>query len=134
MTTQSPEKLINECAAVDFGNLKIYGVLTGDVTDTQKHTRYEFTSKGNPKKFTMCTALWRGYVSTYRITRDGELVLERIEYPFTKNAEPDSVCEKAVGDFWLDMREGFLKRKIYVPFVLGKLLTNRDKWVTFEKT
>lgn len=78
----------------------------------------------HPSKVVQCTALWRGYVSAYRLTVDGSLVLTRLVYPFTEDAAPDEANEALRGDFWLDLRDDFLLDGIRVQFRQGRIVVD----------
>src|SRR3954463_9554263 len=65
------------------------------------------------------TALWRGYVSAYRLGANGRLALVRFECPLTPQIAPDAVEELLVGDFWIELRERFMGDGIRVPFRNG---------------
>jgi hypothetical protein len=108
--------------------MRLYGIVVGDLDDPKSRTSYAFTSTREPPKTTMFSALWRGYVATYRLTADGTLVLERREYPLAKGTPPDVLHEPLRGDFWLDLRESFFGAGVLVPFVEGKIQTDRSLW------
>jgi hypothetical protein len=131
MTMQAPEVLESEAGAPDFPNLKLVGIQIGDIDDPRSSKNYPFAHKGQPSKTTMCTALWRGYVSAYRLRADGRLTLVRFEYPFTPEIAPDDVEEVLVGDFWLDLRESLLGDGIRVPFRDGRLVIDQTQWRPF---
>jgi len=128
MTMQAPEVLIVEPGAIELPPMKLFSVLVGNIDDPKSLSGYKFATRGNPDKMVMCTALWRGYVSTYRLTASGTLVLERLEYPFTKDAAPDEVHEELHGDFWLDLREWFMGDGVRVPFVDGRVQADQSLW------
>lgn len=132
MTMQAPEVLERDDGAVELPPLKLFGVLVGDIDDPSSSKTYPFMRKGDPSKVTMCTALWRGYVSVYRLRANGHLVLERIEYPFTPGAAPDSVNEVLSGDFWIELREWFMGGGIRVPFQDGRIVSKTSEWRRFE--
>jgi hypothetical protein len=91
-------------------------------------SRYNFVSAGDPEKMVECSALWRGYVSSYRLRADGKLVLEKFEYPFSDDAAPDQVHEILQGDFWIDLREWFMGEGFRVPFVDGVIQSDKALW------
>jgi hypothetical protein len=128
MTTQLAEVLVVDPGAIELPQMKLFGVIVGNIDDLESWSGYKFTATGDPSKMTMCTALWRGYVSTYRLKVDGTLVLERLEYPYTDGATPDEVQEPLRGDFWLDLREWFMGNGVKVPFVNGKVQVNQSLW------
>lgn len=128
MTQQLAEKLLVDPGAAELPQMQLFGVIVGDIDDPKSWSGYRFTSKGDPKKTSACTALWRGWVSTYRLKADGTLSLERLEYPYTDGAAPDQVSETLTGDFWLDLRESFMGAGTRVPFVAGRIEPDRSKW------
>ncbi|MBT3015947.1 MAG: hypothetical protein KME63_09410 [Candidatus Thiodiazotropha sp. (ex Clathrolucina costata)] len=134
MTNQRSDDLINEHSEIEFGELRVYGVAIGDIT--QNHgwgDKYEFISAPNPTKGVMCSALWRGYVSHYKLTSSGDLILEYFEYPLDKNKKPDVVNEKLKGNFWLIMKETFRGERTYVPFRSGKVVSAKAEWINEKK-
>ncbi len=50
MTAQFSDRLINECAEVDFSELHLYGVLVGDIKKRKDIKPYTFLQKENPEK------------------------------------------------------------------------------------
>jgi len=128
MTTQAPEILVVEPGAIELPAMELYGITVGNIDDPKSCTSYKFATTGSKEKMTMCTALWRGYVSTYRLKADGSLTLEKLEYPFSKGVEPDEVNEVLQGDFWLDLREWFMGDGMKIPFVEGKVVADRTQW------
>ena len=134
MTNQRSDDLINEFPEIEFGNLRVFGVATGDIT--QNHgwgIDYKFKSEPNPTKGVMCSSLWRGYVSHYKLLSNGTLILEYFEYPLDKNQRPDIVNEELEGDFWVVMKETFRGERTYVPFRSGKVVSNKSEWVNEKR-
>ena len=132
MTTQSPEKLINDCPDIDFGQLKLYGIVTGDVVDPYQNGKYPLENPPDPpgdqKTF---SALWRGYIAHYRLDHDGRLTLESYTYPNSHSLGRKNrtvVNERLLGDFWLVMRRAFKSPSTYVPFRDGLIITDRSQW------
>ncbi len=128
MTTQLAEILVADPGAIELPNMQLFGVITGDINKPRSCSRYNFVTAGDPAKMVACSALWRGYVSSYRLRADGMLVLEKLEYPFTDNAAPDQVHEVLQGDFWLDLREWFMGEGFRVPFVDGVIQSDKALW------
>lgn len=132
MTIQAPERLERDDGAAELPPLKLYGVVVGDIDKPESSGGYPFMAKGDPSKMTLCTALWRGYVSGYRLRADGSLVLERFEYPFTPGAAPDLAHEVLAGDFWIELREWFMGSGVRVPFREGRIVQDVSEWRNFE--
>ena len=128
MTMQLPEHLVVDEGAVRLPTMQLFGVLVGNIDNPKSWSGYKFSATGNPEKITMCTALWRGYVSTYRLRADGSLTLELLEYPYSDNATPDEVNESLKGNFWLDLRAGFLGDGVRVPFIDGLIQADSSFW------
>lgn len=108
--------------------MELYGVIIGDIDKPNSWSRYKFNTAGDSSKMVECSALWRGYVSTYRLRDNGTLVLEKLEYPFSDDAAPDHVQEILQGDFWIDLREWFMGEGFRVPFIDGVIQSNRALW------
>lgn len=119
MTHQLAEILERDEGAPPLPMLSLYGVYAGDKDHPGLRERYLCVVRPDLSKVTQCTALWRGHVSAYRLTVDGRLILTRLVYPFTEDAAPDEANETLQGDFWLDLREGFLHDGIRVQFRQG---------------
>lgn len=129
MTMQCPEVLIVESGAVEVPPMQLFAILVGDMDNPKFWARYKFTTTGDPSKMVMCTALWCGYISTYRLRADGTLTLERLEYPFTEGAPADEVKEVLTGDFWLDLRKSFMGGdEVKIPFIDGKIQADQSLW------
>ena len=131
MTNQRSDKLVNECSSVALGDLKPYAVAAGDIrTNHGWGNRYAFKTAASPSQNAdRVTSLWRGYVSVYRLCSEGRLVLEKFEYPFEKNRKPDVVNELLEGDFFLVMKSQFRGPRTYIPFKMGVVISDKDKWV-----
>lgn len=88
-----------------------------------------FSAKAVPDPGIRCSALWRGYVSVYRLNGAGRLMLECFEYPFHKGRPDDPVGEELVGDFWPVLKESFFANRTYIPFSDGTVIKDRSCWV-----
>lgn len=128
MTNQLPETLIIESGAIEVPAMMLYGVIAGSPDASASGGPYVFSTKGNKAKMRVCSALWRGYVATYRLRPDGMLLLEKLAYPLTPGAAPDEVHETLCGDFWLDFRESFYGDGVQVPFIDGKVVGDQSQW------
>jgi hypothetical protein len=135
MTAQIPEELINDNPEIDFEGLDLYDIVVWD--ETKKGLRsYPFLTKPSKEKFVGCTALWRGRIGTYRLTRDNELIFEKMRYPSfaigtpMKEKEPDDCFEKLQGCFWLVFGDIFHGRQksFFAPFVDGRLIVDKALW------
>jgi len=135
MTVQMPNTVINECTEIDFSDLHLYAVLTGDIVSKENTAPYPFLQKANQEKVNVFSACWNGYTSKYKITKSKELILIGFQYPalLPEQIEPDKIYEVAVGDFWLDMRPSFFEGFVYVPFKGGIIITDKKEWVFRKK-
>lgn len=130
MTAQIPDKLHNDCAAVDLTGLSLYRI-TADAP--HKPHRWEggchqLAAQATPDPGIRCTALWSGYLSVYRLAADGGLTLEAFEYPFHRGRRPEWVGERLRGDFWLALRRSFFDFNVYVPCRDGRVVVDRAQW------
>ena len=133
MTAQFSEKFINNHQDVNFDGFNLYSVSLSKPMDYKNWVGYSFKQKATSKKLNVFTACWRGYISVFELSESGELILIRFEYPaltFEISTEPDSVYEKLQGDFWLEFRAGFFGEKLFVPFIEGKIVTDKNKWIS----
>ncbi len=188
MTAQMSEKIDNQCDKVNFDGLLLYSIATGewalrdekfnfplvdfnnhslDEWKTQKGPRgeYKFNISPTPSDDLMRTNLWRGYISQYKLSPEGELYLEKYVYPLERSnllfefydkclkveeklweekreqwqeeyeylltkggRPPDIVNEKLTGNFWLVFRKYYEGGNIYVPFIDGKIVLDRNEW------
>ncbi|MCG8093229.1 MAG: hypothetical protein JAZ17_06305 [Candidatus Thiodiazotropha endolucinida] len=120
---------------IDFDGYALFSICVGDPTDYKNYKVYPFEQKGDPEKCAVCSACWRGYVSVYELEPSGEIRLVKFEYPFGRTPrEPDEVGEKLKGDFWLNLRTEFFGDKLFVPFVNGKIVTDKSKWLAVSRT
>lgn len=133
MTAQSPDKLDNAYPDIDFGPLKLYRVVTGDIQSNSGWGEpYPFSSPptlpGDQRSF---SSLWRGYVSHFRLSADGTLTLLSYTYPNSPSLgrnNRQTVNETLVGAFWLVMKPAFRAPRTYVPFHDGIIVLDRSEW------
>lgn len=128
MTSQCPDILIVDTDSISLPDMQLYGVHVGDIDRPRGSSGYAFKTSPNEKKMTECSALWRGYVSVYRLKENGVLALERMEYPFSEGVGPDQVNEILKGDFWVELRVWFMGDKVRVPFQNGRVQLDRSTW------
>lgn len=128
MTNQVPDILIVDSGAIELPAMELYGIVAGNLDEPASRGPYLFVTKANKAKTTICSALWHGYVSTYRLGPDGSLTLEQLAYPFTRGVAPDEVHEILCGDFWLDLRTSFTGDGVQVPFANGKIIEDQTRW------
>lgn len=148
MTAQIPEKLINDCQAINISGLNLYYVLSEFSKSERIGKPYQLTHRASKTSSGFGTALRRGYVSCYRLTHDGRLILEAFEYPkgpaggvhefgnlfgtlditAARNYR-EQVSETLVGDFWLVLGSTFFGSRTYIPFRNGIVITNQSDWI-----
>jgi hypothetical protein len=136
MTIQFSDRLSNECEEVDLWDFGLYGVRVGDITTNHGWGEpYPLQALPTDEKRKVMTCNWRGYICAYRLRFDGELILERFEYPaiLPEVIEPDLVEEKLTGDFWLVMKEQFSGLRTYIPFKDGHIVTDKSQWIVEER-
>lgn len=130
MTTQVSDQLINNYIEIDFGDLHPYGVAVGNVQSNNGWgIPYPFKNVPSPSEERV-SFLWRGYISVYQLNSDGQLILEKYEYPnLGGKREPDLVNEILDGDFYLIMKTEFRGVRTYIPFRGGRIVPNPDEWI-----
>ena len=130
MSEQLPEKLHNDCQEIDFGDLKLYAIVHGKRANKPRWSnQYPFIHRSKPSNEAVCSVLWRGCVAHFRLLADGRLRLERYEYPYDPRQPAEAVDEILQGHFWLLMKSSFFGDCTYVPFVDGRIVTDRERWV-----
>ena len=131
MTAQAADNLINDHPAVDFGGLHLHGIIRGNIHSNNGWGEpYRFTNPADPPKdVPRCSALWRGYVATFRLATDGQLELLEYSYPLSlSKARKQAVKETLTGDFWLVMKHNFFGPRTYVPFRDGRIVEDQSEW------
>ena len=137
MTAQIPDKLVNDHPRVKLDGLHLYGVGRGDVrTRYGWGDRYDFaTPPAPPADVPRCSALWRGYVATFRLHPDGRLELVGYDYMLSSGRRrPHPVGEWLSGDFWLVLKPSFFGPRTYLPYLAGLVVEDESAWVREPKT
>ena len=147
MTAQVADKLPNAHSRIDFGELRMYGLIrqdpseencwSGVLGDVFDHARPPRKQTG-----TYCTACYRGYVASHLLNADGTLTLLGYEYMHPEDAavqgkvatpidvEKDPVNERVPGDFWMVLRLRFSDGPTtFVPFRDGHIIEDRRQWI-----
>ena len=157
MTAQIPDQLINECSDVNLAGLFLYAIITEDIQSNHGWgISYPFKHKPKPPKTGGGSANHRGYVATFRLTSEGQLILVSYNYPGSANQRraevneqlvgetwiiiPEEVVgprtkkvdEQLVGDFWMVMKEEFFGPRVYIPFRKGFIVRDTSHWVKEE--
>ena len=130
MTAQFSQGFINHHPDFILEGFNLYCILVTH-PDDENWAGYTFKSKPDPTKLNVFSACWNGYVNVYELSTSGTLALIKIEYPSLGGViTPDAVYEILEGDFWLEFRDGFFDDILYVPFVKGQLLKEKETWVS----
>jgi hypothetical protein len=135
MTAQVSDRLVNNHPRVKLRGLHLYGVVRGDIDANRGWgERYTFVKPPQPPTdVSRCSALWRGFTSTFQIDSGGELELVSYHYPRSSGkATTEPIHEKLVGDFWLVLKHSFFGPRTYVPFKDGRIVEDETAWVIEE--
>jgi hypothetical protein len=136
MTAQTPDSLINRHPRVRFNKLALYHVVRGDIH------RKDSGGWGDgcayraravvPEDVNRSTGLWRGYVATFVLERDGRLRLRSFKFRIARTSRSQRVNEFIEGDFWMVLKRQFFAERTYVPFRDGIIVEDRSQWFTEE--
>jgi hypothetical protein len=136
VTVQMADRLVNDHPRVKLDGFHPYRVIRGDI-----HARhgwgepYPFATPPAPPDKSRCSALWRGYVATFRLHPDGSLELVGYEYMRSVGKwEPHPVGERLAGDFWLVLKRNFFGPRTYLPFRAGLVVEDGTEWVAEPET
>lgn len=133
MTAQASEQLVNDNAHVDLDGLRLYRVVVGDIpNDRRSRKSYAVASHPKGELGPANSALWRGYISRYRLTSEGRLQLEGFEYPTLSGHSHEDAFETLQGDFWLEMAKSFFGPSTYIPFRNGMVVCDSSEWLRGE--
>lgn len=132
MTEKVLDTLYSDYPDIDFGILKVLKVGCGDPTNLKTYKPYKLKSKPDPMKEMASLTITSDMVRHFRLLANGELVLEKLTYPFHQWAKPDMANEKITGDFWLEMTTTGIKRHkrpvLLVPFYKGVICSDVSRW------
>lgn len=128
MTIQIADKFVSHFNDINFEGFQLYAVLRGDPADKRNRIVYSLKNSPDKDKLEVSSACWEGYACSYELSEKGELALIGFWYPLALYTEPDEVYEVLEGDFWVCLRKEFFGDSLYVPFLDGKMVTNRDIW------
>lgn len=120
LTAQMPERFINDNERVDVLCLRLYFV-SADLP----------VQPSPPKDHLRCTALWRGYVATWRLNDDRSLDLLRFEFPHyedSKTVVQELSPQRIKGDFSLAFRHFFHGPTTEIPFQDGMIIEDPGMW------
>lgn len=135
MTAQIPDMLINEHPSIDINGLSLFGVIRGDTSSNHGWGEpYQFENQPHPPEGQRrSTALHRGYISSFRLTAAGTLLLVEFRYPESgirngMKGQSESINEQLTGDFWLVLQPTFFGPRTYVPFENGRIVEDKSLW------
>jgi hypothetical protein len=134
VTAQYPDILINEHPRVAFENLSPYLLFRGDVGGNRERLVLPVSPDYVPEKRN--SALWRGYIATFRLAADGTLSLISYGYPTPEGAtlKQEIANGEINGDFWLELRPFCSGPKTRVPFCAGRIVEDRTQWEIEDQT
>lgn len=126
MTAQRSKGFVNECPEFNPVNYKLFHLIG-----------YNLKTEIEKSEKTICSALWRGYVATYTLKKNGELFLTKLSYPelFDRaniQTREKNVLEKIEGNFHLEFRENFFGKRLKIPFKNGLIVLDKSQWL-YEK-
>ena len=134
MTVQFSERLESDHPRVDFGGLRLCGIIRGPVhlNHGWGNPYYHFAEPESRRP--ICSANWKGYTEEYRLTKEGTLVLERYSYRGSfDNLPPTPANETLRGNFFMVMKPDFRGLRTYVPFRDGVIVEDANEWVREDK-
>lgn len=133
MTKQIAENLIVHDPKLDLHDLALRAVVTGDPSKNfgWGDGEYSLPLPPLPEGSVSCSALWRGYISTFVIHVDGSVELHSCQFPFASRAEERGIVyigKQLTGDFWLVMSEYFGGPRTFIPARQGYVIKDRHHW------
>lgn len=133
MTFQEPNELRND-SDVDLAMLRAYFFCDIDGNNASD-TAYLPVQPRFPTPNERCTSLWRGFIATLHLYRNGSLELVRFEFPYSSaKPKPQFVNERFTGDFSVLFRPFFSGPNTIVPFRSGVILSDRSEWFIDDQT
>lgn len=147
MTAQAADTLLNNHPRVDFGELRLYGLIRSSPIESHRWLGVHGETFDYPRlpckhADTVSTGNYRGYVASLRLNPDGSLTLVGYQYHHTKGAtvdgkatlsieiEEDLVNELVAGAFWMILMPDFYsKPATFVPFRDGHIVEDRSQWI-----
>jgi hypothetical protein len=147
MTAQTPDKLQNDHPRVDFGDLRLYGLIRSDPSSAHCWSGvlgepFDYPRTPAPRDGGYSTACYRGYVASHVLNADGTLTLSHFEYTVFEPAvidgansvsirmEEDVVNQSVTGDFWMVLRPNFYTDPTtFVPFRKGRIVEDKSQWI-----
>lgn len=136
MTAQISDSLKVEYPSIDLEDLLLYGIITSYPNQSRRHQTEWYRPIVVPKEIDpfgphAVSCNWKGYTRIFTLTEQGELILNYYHY-VTK--EHEYVNETYEGAFWMVMRKNFFsKDEVYVPFINGKVIANKEEWLRLER-
>ena len=134
MTAQAPERLINECAELDFGGRELFGL---ELIDEAGH-RYDYLEHKNiladvTIPLWQSTGLYRNYIATYMIDQSRQVWLEEVVVSPKHSPETTVFNRKLCDDFYLEMKHFFFGPAIRIPVKQGHVVVDENEWLVEDQ-
>ena len=131
MTSQSSEQLTNEHPTFRLGEWAVFGLIRGEPSRENhgwgdREARVHQAIPVQPRA--VSSANWKGYTEIFRLTRAGQLVLERFDFADYERP-PQLANETLTGDFYLVIKSTFKGPRLYIPFRDGTIVLDRAEWL-----
>ena len=135
MTAQAPDRLINKHRKVSTRRwlwpLGLYGIVRVPVYN-HSGIPYKLNRMPDVENRTKqrSTGLYRGYIATFCLRRDGQLQLQSYSYPTgIREYDVETVNEILTGDFWIVLQRRFHDNWCrLIPFRDGFVVLDRKQW------
>ena len=152
MTAQAADKFQNNHPRVDFGDLRLYGLIRTPPSESNRWSgvlgdAFDYPRLPREQTDGYSTACYRGYIASHRLNPDGTLTLIGYEYmrlePTTLDGQgsvsiqidEDLVNESVTGDYWMILRPDFYSdTSTFVPFRDGHIIEDRSQWIVSPQT
>ncbi|APD93685.1 hypothetical protein BM523_06520 [Alteromonas mediterranea] len=135
MTVQFSQGFSNQCPLVSLKGYSLYYIWQGHLFDEGEKHFYQLKSTPDPEKVEVISACWDGYAGSYQLNAEGRLILTQFHYFLPDGlGESDALLEELHGDFYLEFRTHFEGDQLYVPFVDGNVIIDREQWVEIKRT
>jgi hypothetical protein len=118
MTHQASDRLINDFDSLDIQGLHLYNV------------SFDLPEPPNVDENYSCSALWRGYIATFRINQSGTFELLQFEIPHFSGEPTIQKIESGLywGDFEITLRPFFTGPNTTIPFRSGVVVPEKHNW------
>jgi hypothetical protein len=131
MTAQSSDGFTNEHPSLALGAWSVFHVMRGEPSSEnhgwgERGVSVHRVVPVAPQVVT--TANWKGCTALYRLTRSGQLVLDRFDFDDSSRAS-QLVNETLEGDFYVVLKSNFSGPRAYVPFRQGTIVLDQAEWI-----